>query len=36
MLNAGISMGDTVGDLILIWEAGEVDEFANQIIYLPL
>lgn len=36
ILNPDLSMGETVDELTLIWEAAEPDEFTDQIVYLPL
>jgi hypothetical protein len=36
ILNSDMSMGETVDELSLIWEAVEPDEFMDQILYLPL
>jgi hypothetical protein len=35
-LSASISLGETIEELTLIWGAGELDEYADQINYLPL
>jgi hypothetical protein len=36
ILHPEMSMGETVDDLALIWDAAEPDEFLDQIVYLPL
>ncbi len=35
-LNPKISIGDTIEELILIWEASEPSEYRDMIVYLPL
>ena len=36
ILNPGMSMGEMVEELTLIWEAAEPHAFIDQIVYLPL
>jgi hypothetical protein len=35
-LNANMSIGETIEELALVWGASKPDEFADQIVYLPL
>ena len=35
-LNPGMSIGDTIEELILIWSVTEAEDYQDQLIYLPL
>jgi hypothetical protein len=35
-LNPGLSIGETIEELILIWGASEASDYQDQLIYLPL
>jgi hypothetical protein len=36
ILNIRMTMGETVDELALIWEASEIEEYVNRIWYLPV
>ena len=36
ILNPGMTMGETVDELVLIWEASEPKEYVDLLNYLPM
>lgn len=36
LMSSQLSMGDTIEELVLIWEFSEPGDYRNQIIYLPI